>query len=258
MSKITSEKEQLLPKVRRLEAAGFRAWPAASTHYDGSWLVRLTAGHPAKRLNSVNPLDPSDGSNLSARLAKAARRFNAYNRPLTVRVSPLAGSHIQKLLDEEGWETLSESAVMAADISTLPIGDAIDQIPMKDIGRFVEALISVRNFDKSIKAGLSEVIESIQPETGLFVFKNGDKPVSTTICVHDGELAGLFEIATQQDYLRQGHAKNIILAALRWANMLGARRAWLQVEVENTAAMELYCSLGFAEVYRYHYRQKLG
>jgi hypothetical protein len=49
-----------LPNVRRLEAVGFRAWPAASVQYDGSWLVRLTAGHDSKRLNSVYPLDPSD------------------------------------------------------------------------------------------------------------------------------------------------------------------------------------------------------
>ena len=51
-----------LALVRRLEAVGFRAWPAASVHYDGSWAVRLTAGHPSKRLNSVNPLDPARSS----------------------------------------------------------------------------------------------------------------------------------------------------------------------------------------------------
>ncbi|TIX45544.1 MAG: GNAT family N-acetyltransferase, partial [Mesorhizobium sp.] len=50
----------MLATVRRYEAAGFRAWPAAAVHYDGTWVVRLTAGHAAKRLNSVNPLDPGD------------------------------------------------------------------------------------------------------------------------------------------------------------------------------------------------------
>ncbi len=66
-----------LPKVRRLEAVGFRAWPAASVHYDGSWLVRLTAGHPSRRLNSVNPLDPSDYGDIDIRLQKAAKGFAA-------------------------------------------------------------------------------------------------------------------------------------------------------------------------------------
>ena len=49
-----------LATVRRFEAAGFRAWPASAVHYDGTWASGSTAGHPAKRLNSVNPLDPGD------------------------------------------------------------------------------------------------------------------------------------------------------------------------------------------------------
>ena len=63
-----------LAQVRRYEAVGFRAWPAAAVHYDGTWVVRLTAGHPAKRLNSVNPLDPGDVVNIEERIARAARR----------------------------------------------------------------------------------------------------------------------------------------------------------------------------------------
>ena len=34
--------------ARRFEAAGFRAWPAASVHYDGTWVIRLTAGQARK------------------------------------------------------------------------------------------------------------------------------------------------------------------------------------------------------------------
>ena len=69
--RVQSLKSSKLPSVRRFEAAGFRAWPAASVHYDGTWAIRLTAGHPAKRLNSINPLDPGDCDNLAERVAKA-------------------------------------------------------------------------------------------------------------------------------------------------------------------------------------------
>ena len=74
------EPKAALSTVRRFEAAGFRAWPASAVHYDGTWVVRLTAGHPAKRLNSVNPLDPGDVQDLPERIIRAARRFDAYGR----------------------------------------------------------------------------------------------------------------------------------------------------------------------------------
>ncbi|WP_204317076.1 hypothetical protein, partial [Klebsiella aerogenes] len=69
---------------------GFRAWPAASVHYDGSWAIRMTACHPSKRLNSVNPLDPGDTDNMEQRVARAVQRLRAYGRPPVFRLSPLA------------------------------------------------------------------------------------------------------------------------------------------------------------------------
>src|SRR5690606_34782108 len=84
-----------LPVVRRFEAAGARAWPATSVYYDGAWAVRLTASHPAKRLNSINPLDPGDDGNLPERIARLGREFEAYGRPLTFRMSPLSGRRIE-------------------------------------------------------------------------------------------------------------------------------------------------------------------
>ena len=35
----------------------------------------MTAGHPSKRVNSVNPLDRGDQADLKDRIARAARRF---------------------------------------------------------------------------------------------------------------------------------------------------------------------------------------
>src|SRR3546814_7202845 len=81
-----------LPLVRRLEAVGFRAWPAATVIYDGSWQVRLTGGHKSKRLNCVVPLDPSDCRDMDLRLEKAGKRFQTYGRPLIVRETPQIGS----------------------------------------------------------------------------------------------------------------------------------------------------------------------
>lgn len=247
--------DPVLPTVRRFEAAAFRAWPAASVQYDGTWVVRLNAGHPAKRLNSVNPLDPGDVRDIAERVGRAERRFQAYGRPLTFRLSPLSGPELTRHFDREGWDTLAESLVMHAGLDEIPVGDVMTQIPMKDIGRFMDAAMDVHAMDPSLRPGLTEIIDSIKPEAGLFILEEDDEPLATAICVQDGDLAGLFEVATGPRVRGKGHGRHVILSALKWARLRGARQAWLQVEVTNEAALRLYDAIGFKELYRYHYRR---
>lgn len=245
-----------LATVRQFEAAGFRAWPASAVHYDGTWVVRLTAGHPAKRLNSVNPLDPGDVRDLPERIIRAGRRFEAYGRPLTFRLSPLAGRPLERHLEADGWDAFDDSLVMQLDLDNDAVHGAMDQIPMKDMGRFVSAAMTTQDADPALRPGLSEIIGAIQPEAGLFVLEQGEEPLATAICVHDGELAGLFEVATAAAQRGRGNGRRLLLSALKWARLRGARKAWLQVEAGNFAARRLYETLGFAELYRYHYRRK--
>lgn len=247
-----------LPTVRRFEAAAFRAWPAASVQYDGTWVVRLTAGHPAKRLNSVNPLDPGDIRDIEERVERAGRRFQAYGRPLTFRLSPLSGPELTRYFDREGWETLTESLVMHAMLDAIPVGDVMPQIPLKDIGRFVDAAMDVHAMEASLRPGLTELIDSIKPEAGLFILEESGEPVATAICAHDGDLAGLFEVATGPRVRGKGHGRKVILSALKWARLRGAKQAWLQVEATNHPALKLYDAIGFKELYRYHYRRPAG
>ena len=97
------------------------------------------------------------------------------------------------------------------------------------------------------------MIGAIQPEAGLFVLEDEGRPLATAICVHDGDLAGLFEIATHAAERGKGHGRRLVLSALKWARLRGARQAWLQVEAGNDVARRLYESIGFREISRYHY-----
>ncbi|WEX09017.1 GNAT family N-acetyltransferase [Chelativorans sp. AA-79] len=252
---VENEAVERLAIIRRFEAAGFRAWPATSVQYDGTWAVRLTASHPAKRLNSINPLDPSDDRRLGERIALAARRFKAYGRPLTFRISPLAAPAIPAHLDAEGWTAFGRSKVMRLVLSEAALASAVDQIPLKDLNRFVSAAFEVHGYEAELRPGFTEVVSSIKADTGLFVLEQNDVSVSTAICVHDGALAGLFEVATAREHRGKGFGKRMLLSALKWAFTRGARIAWLQVEENNEAGLALYRALGFEEIYSYHYRR---
>ena len=128
-----------LATVRRFEAAGFRAWPASAVHYDGTWVVRLTAGHPAKRLNSVNPLDPGDVRDLAdahrARRPALRRLWPAAHLPA---VAAWRARPDRAISTSEGWDDFGRIAGHARATSTTEAVDvAMDQIPLKDMGRFV-------------------------------------------------------------------------------------------------------------------------
>ncbi|MEF0943586.1 GNAT family N-acetyltransferase [Rhizobium sp. BR 362] len=248
-----------LPLVRRLEAVGFRAWPASSVQYDGSWQVRLTAGHPSKRLNCVVPLDPSDRRDLEIRLAKAQRKFEAYGRPMVVRETPLASPMLIELLQRQGWTRFEETIVMTADLIDLELPDTLDHLPSHDVGRYVDASLLVDGADPILKPALAEVVSGIKPPSGLFVIENDEAgPVATTLCVQDNDLAGIMSVSVAAEHRRKGLAIEILTSALRWARMRSARTAWLQVGAFNEPALALYARFGFREAYRYCYWRSPG
>ncbi|MEF2071426.1 GNAT family N-acetyltransferase [Consotaella aegiceratis] len=253
----TTEAERLrqLAVVRRLEAAGFRAWPASSTCFDGTWAIRLTKGFPAKRLNSVNPLDPGDHRDIATRIKLAGERFESFGRPLLFRISPLAPPKLIDYLDQKGWSTFSESIVFKADLAKLDLSDAIDRIPIRDLCRYVDASLAVHERDASDRSGLLEILQSIQPPAGLFVREDPSGcPIAVALAIQDRDLAGVLDVAVSPGMRRQGVARDLVATALRFAMHKGARTGWLQVEADNAAGLALYRGLGFEEAYRYVYR----
>lgn len=243
-----------LPLVRRLEAVGFRAWPAASVQYDGSWQIRLTGGHPSKRINCVVPLDPSDSRDVAIRLEKAARKFEAYGRPLLVRETPLSPPPLIGLLSTGGWQRFESVIVATCDLAALSLPETMDHLPSHDIGRFADASLTLAGEGPSTKPALAEILTAIKPPTGLFIKEDpANGPVAVTLCVHDNDLAGIMALAVAPQHRREGAGTEILSAALRWARLRGARAAWLQVEETNEAARALYDKFGFREAYRYHY-----
>lgn len=243
-----------LSQIRRLEAASFRAWPSATTYYDGTWSIRLTPHHPSKRLNSINPLDPNDHAELSARIERAKTRFAAAGKPLTFRQTPLASRELDQFLKDGNFDALNESAVMSVDLSSVAFEKTIDHIPFKDIRRYCKASAAIHKLGSIEYAGLVEVVSSIKAPFGLFIHEDAKGPVSCVICVQDGELAGILNLATRPDAQGQGHGTQLLLGALKWAKSKGATSAWLQVELENQNSGLLYKKIGFREIYRYVYR----
>ncbi|MGP4802731.1 GNAT family N-acetyltransferase [Agrobacterium cavarae] len=243
-----------LPLVRRLEAVSFRAWPASSVIYDGSWQIRLTGSHPSKRINCVVPLDPSDYGNCDVRLEKARRRFEDFGRPLIIRETTLMPPELRAHLYDNGWTVFEEVKVMTADLVNAELPETMAHLPTHDIGRFVEASLKVGDEDLSLRSPIAEIVSSIKPNLGLFIKEEveGD-PQATVICVQDNDLAGVLSLEVASSARRMGVGSEILTSALRWARISGAKTAWLQVVSTNVPALALYEKFGFEEAYTYRY-----
>jgi GNAT superfamily N-acetyltransferase len=247
---------QDLSHIRRLEAVGFRSWPSTSTFFDGAWAIRLTAALPAKRLNSVNPLDPADHKDIELRLHRAAQRFKGFARPLIFRQTPLASVDLDNILDAKGWRRFDETLVMVCDLSKIDLDSVVDRVPVKNTGQWVEGNLLLNQRPPEQKGGLAELLTSIRTRVGLFSIDGEDhNPVASAVCVQDQDMAGLFEVVTSSALRRKGLGRDVVATALKWARNSGARQGWLQVTTANHAAIALYRSFGFREAYRYAYRQ---
>ncbi|WP_244491958.1 GNAT family N-acetyltransferase [Aureimonas sp. AU12] len=248
-----------LTVVRRLEAAGFRAWPATTTFFDGTWAVRVTTSFPAKRLNSVNPLDRSDDTDMAARLERAGERFAQSGRPLIVRQSPLCPPTLVDHLDEAGWSRFGESIVYTADLASLDLSDGLDRIPIHDGWRYLDASLVVHQRPAALRDGLAEVLNAIRPPAAFFVRENeAGSPVAVALAITDNDLSGILDVAVLPSERRRGVGRDLVVNALRHTLHRGARTGWLQVEADNAAGRALYAGLGFSEAYRYCYRAPPG
>ena len=228
MATIAADRNKVpgLSHIRRLEAAAFRAWPSASTYYDGTWSIRLTPQHPSRRLNSVNPLDPNDHGELEDRISRAEARFLAVGKPLTFRQTPLASRELEQYLHEEGFSRNHESSVLSMSLSNFNSDRALNQIPLRDIKRYVEASVAVHGVDQGSREALASVIASIKATYSLFVSEDELGPVSTVICVQDGDLAGILDLGTREDARRVGHGATALATALKWAKPSGHHATW--------------------------------
>ena len=254
-----AERMRQLAVVRRLEAAGFRAWPATSTAFDGTWAVRLTRSFPAKRLNSINPLDPSDTTDIAERLARARKTFAEAGRTLTVRQSPLAPPELVAHLDAEGWQSFAEAIVMTCEIARIDFSSSMDRIPIRDANRYLEASLAVHGRPASMRAGLGGILSAIRPPCGMFVCESeAGRPIAVTLAIQDNDLAGLLDVAVAPECQRRGIGIDLVSTALRYSMHKGAKTGWVQVEADNVAGLNLYGKLGFQEAYRYVYRMPPG
>lgn len=245
-----------LPPAREIEAATLSAWPALQVAHDGLWLWRGSRGY-TKRANAIHCLDPSDDGNADARLARMAAFSRQNNLPPVFRVTPLTGLGVIAALDRAGWTEFEPSRVLAMEMPAAdwPVAARVRLLDHRDpVWRHAQAEMS--NYDQKTIETLEALLAIMVCDSrGVLAYNADGLPAAAALASVANGIGTFVNVVARTSERGRGYGRAVVAAALNWTREAGAGQAAIQVLGANDKAISLYTSLGFSEVYRYHYRK---
>ena len=247
----------LCPMIRFLEELSLGAWPALKQIVHDGWILRFARGY-TRRANSVQPLYPGTLP-IDDKIAFCERAYRDHGQRVVFKLTDAAlPRDLDQFLADRGYAKEAGTSVMTCDITPA------DVPPSKGIRQWhapspqwLEAYAHLNNLPAQHRETLAQIIGTIaNPICCAALIDGEERIVSCGMALLQERWAGLFDIVTDHEHRRRGHAREIINHLILWARNHGATRAYLQVVLENIPAVNLYRAIGFTEAYQYWYRTK--
>jgi GNAT superfamily N-acetyltransferase len=243
-------------EIQQISAFG---WRAIETVRLGDWLLRASGGFTRRSNSAMAVGDP--GVPLEEALGLVADWYAARGLPPTVSqadgASPPA---LTAALTETGWQLGVESHVMTGEVAR-----AVQGIPAA-LGNALASGLELRadplpddswyacysGDSRPLGEAARRVFED-HPAVAFVSLRDGDRAVAVARASVDARWAGLFAIAVIPERRREGLGAAVTIGALKDAARRSARHVYLQVEVENSGAIELYRRLNLRVHHNYRY-----
>ena len=244
-------------RVRELEAAAARTWPAEFTRMSGDWLLRAS-GDVTQRANSALPLGraPYGGpdGNVDDAVAEVIEFARAHGIRPGIQVALPTYSLLDEYLASAGWALSSETHVLVHDTRSLRTGEP----------EWTHSQWTVRHEDHP-----SDAWRSVQgPDAAALIMRRC--PADYVSIWVDGIPVGAGRLAISagwgfitrlfvgEESRRRGVGAVVVEALAAAALASGVDRLALQVSVDNVAALGLYAGLGFRQHHRYRHRVRMS
>jgi ribosomal protein S18 acetylase RimI-like enzyme len=243
--------------LARIEEAGLNAaQPREQLLLDG-WLLRFSPGK-ARRARSVNAI-AAGAMPIDEKLALCRRWYERFQLPFIVRVTPFSQpAALDDCLDGAGFVAYDETRVMTAALADVPSGRDALAVREVDVATFAEMVGRLRaSPPRQVDAHRQRLLDSPlrASSTRLVAYGEGGTPLVAGQVVVQDDLAGLYDINTAAAERGRGHGRALSGRLLAAAAAMGARTAYLQVDLGNAPARRIYSSLGFVDRYAYWYRR---
>lgn len=241
-----------LAHVAALEASGRAALPALREERVGDWTLRVSGGE-TKRVNSASPL-VANATVLPA-IAAAERLYASHGLPCRFRLTPLADSDADAMLDARGFAAVDHSLTMAAPVSSHPVEPAVRLAARADTA-WLARVEPLSGRSAAAAAVQAKLLAAVPGPLAMAAIDEGGQTVASGYASIGGGRAQLSDIVVAPHARGRGLGRRLVAELLGWADGQGCGEAMLQVLATNTVARSLYRSLGFVDVYPYHYRTR--
>lgn len=245
--------------ISRVEDASLNASAPPQQRWMDGWLVRYLPGK-ARRARCINAL-AAGRLPLQKRLEMAAEVYRNACVPMIFRLTPFSQpAGLDDSLASLGYGAVDTTRVMIVPAvprkppRSLPSGTHWCALDGPSFADTVGALRG--SSDGQRQSHKLRLQHSPVPYQGYAIRRDTDGAVlACGQFAREGDLIGLYDVFTQETARNQGFSGLLCERLLSISAAQGASIAYLQLDAGNAAALAVYRRLGFADAYRYHYRE---
>ena len=152
-----------------------------------------------------------------------------------------------------GYTIFDPSLVMTMPLPA-GLGDGRVRIERAPTAEWLGAFAEANGLPAGMRATHDAIIRAIAMPTAFATCEERGRPVAFALAVVEAGMVGLFDVVTRAAERGRGFGRAVTGALLDWGRQAGASAGYIQVRGANHVARNLYASLGYREVYGYHYR----
>jgi GNAT superfamily N-acetyltransferase len=241
-----------------VERCALAAWPAEHVEELAGWQLRAMSG-VTRRANSVWACEASGELSIDERVERAEHFYEARGLPALFHISPASQPlGLDRALERRGYVIDAPVSVQVAAPSEVcqrakPSGAARIELARAPTEPWLEVSARKGRYAAD-EAVYRRLLHRLGASAHYALARVAGVPAAVALGTVRGDWFGVCSMLTLPGQRRTGLARALLSTLAGRALELGCHSLYLQVELENTAALALYEGLGFQNLYRTHYR----